>query len=226
MGIRGITNRSTGETIMQKANKLAAGGLLAALGLAAAVGPVALADADPPAGPQQHGWGPSDGPGERDGGWHRGGERRGGWHHHWGPGAEFHELGLTDAQHAQMKSILETARPATQELTQKIRANAKQLREITPDDKNYAQVVARVSQENGVLSGKLLAQRAKTYADLYALLAPVQKTHLAEIRARRAKWMDEHQDGRGHEGRDGGHREHRGPSADAGGAPAGDPPQA
>jgi Spy/CpxP family protein refolding chaperone len=213
---------------MQTTHKLAAGGLLAALGLALAAGPVALADADPPAAPQQHGWGPSDGPhgdwhGGREGG---GGWHHGGWHHHWGPAAEFHALGLTDAQHAQMKSILEAAKPAMQELAQKMRANAKQLRDITPDDKNYGQVAARVSQENGVLAGKLMAQRAKTYADLYALLAPIQKTHLAEIRAKRAQWMEEHQDGKGHEGRDGGRWQHRGPSADAEDAPGTDAPEA
>ena len=209
---------------MQPTNRLVAGGLLAALGLALAAGPLALADAEPPAAPQDHGWGPSDGP---HGDWHRGpGEHPGGWHHHWGPYAEFHALGLTDAQHAQMKSILEAARPAMEDLTQKMRANARQLREITPDDRNYGQVVARVSQDNGVLAGKLLAQRAKTYADLYAVLAPIQKTHLAEIRAKRAKWMDEHPGHEGHEGRDGGHWQHRGPSADAEDVPAADSPEA
>jgi Spy/CpxP family protein refolding chaperone len=119
----------------------------------------------------------------------------GGWHHrHGGAAAMFHELGLTDAQRASMKSILEAAKPAMQELREKLQGNFRLLRQTSPDDKNYAAVVSRISQENGALTSKLISQRAAIYAKCYAVLAPVQKTHLAELQAKRANWMEEHKE--------------------------------
>jgi Spy/CpxP family protein refolding chaperone len=118
----------------------------------------------------------------------------------------FRELGLTDAQRASMTSILEAAKPAMKDLHEKLRANFKLLQQTTPDDKNYAQVQAKVSQENGALTAKLITARSKVFAQCYAVLAPVQKTRLAEIRVKRAKWMEErmqHMQQRMHDSKEG-----------------------
>jgi Spy/CpxP family protein refolding chaperone len=212
---------------MKATRKVIAGGLLTCMAMVVSSGPAA-ADADAPAAagaPQQQGWDHGGGDGDRrdggeHGGWqHEGWRHDGGRHHGWrhehrGVAALFRELGLTDAQRATMKSILETARPAMKELRDKLQANGRLLRQTSPDDKNYAQVVAKVSQENGALVSKLITQRSKLYAQCYAQLAPIQKTRLAELLAQRAKWMEQrkehmqdhmrqHMDGRGpHSGGD------------------------
>jgi periplasmic protein CpxP/Spy len=159
---------------MKAMSRVIAGGLLACMAMVVAAGPVAAAVADAPGAP-------ADAPPVH------------GWHHHHGDGAAmFRRLGLTDAQRASMKSILEAARPAIKDLHEQMRANFKLLQQTTPDDSNYAQVAARVGQENGALTTQLINARSKVFSQCYALLAPDQKSHLAELQAKHAKWMDEH----------------------------------
>ncbi len=185
---------------MKALGSVIAGGLLACMALVVAGGPAAAADSDadapgaPADGPRAHQWHHGDdGPAQHDGWQHQGWQHRG-WHHHRGGAAMFHELGLTDAQRGSMKSILEAAKPAMKDLHEKLRANFKLLQQTTPDDKNYAQLVAKVSQENGALTAKLISARSKVFSQCYALLAPVQKTHLAELQAKRAKWTAEREE--------------------------------
>src|SRR5450755_3262108 len=189
----------TGVLNMKAIGSVIASGVLACMAVIVAAGPAAAADADPPGapaeGPQAHDR-DHRGEGERHDGWRRDGDRQegwqqGGWHHHHGHAGTFRALGLTDAQRASMKSILEAAQPAMRDLHEKLHANFKLLRETAPDDKTYAQLAARVSQENGALTAKLISARTKLYSQCYALLAPVQKTHLAELQVKRANWTDE-----------------------------------
>jgi periplasmic protein CpxP/Spy len=197
---------------MKALDSVIASGLLACMALVVAAGPAVAADLDgdaagaPADGPRAHQWGhDGDGQGQRDGGRHDGWQHHG-WHHHRGGAAMFRELGLTDAQRASMKSILEAAKPAMKDLHEKLHANFKLLQQTTPDDKNYAQVQAKVSQENGALTAKLITARSKVFAQCYAVLAPVQKTRLAEIRVKRAKWMEErmqHMQQRMHDSKEG-----------------------
>jgi periplasmic protein CpxP/Spy len=176
---------------MKAMGSVIAGGLLACMAMIVAVGPVAAAEADAPGdAPQTYGWDHHDG-GERLDGRRRDGDRHDGWHHHQGHAGMFRALGLTDAQRASMKSILEAAKPAMQDLHEKLHANFRLLRETPPDDKTYAQLAARVSLENGALTAKLISARSKLYSQCYAVLAPIQKTHLAELQAKRAKWTEE-----------------------------------
>ena len=159
---------------MKAMSRVMAGGLLACMAMVVAAGPTAGAGADAPGAP-------ADAPSAH------------GWHHHHGDvAAMFHRLGLTDAQRASMKSILQAARPAIKDLHEQMRANFKLLQQTTPDDSNYAQLVARVGQENGALTTQLINARSKVFSQCYALLAPDQKTHLAELQAKRAKWIEEH----------------------------------
>ncbi len=174
---------------MKAMGSVIAGGLLACMSMIVAAGPAAAAEADAPGAaadaPAAHGW-DHHANGDRHENW-----QHGGWHHQHGQAHMFRELGLTDAQRASMKSILEAARPAMKDLHEKLRANFKQLRETAPDDKNYAQLAARVSQENGALTAKMISARSKLYTQCYAVLAPIQKTHLAELQAKHAKWTEE-----------------------------------
>jgi Spy/CpxP family protein refolding chaperone len=185
---------------MKALGSVSAGGLLACMALVVAAGPAVAADPDadapgaPADGPRTHQWDHGgDGPGQHDGWQNRDWQHRG-WHHHRGGAAMFRELGLTDAQRASMKSILEAGKPAMKDLREKLRANFKLLRQTTPDDKNYAQLVAKVSQENGALTAKLISARSKVFSQCYTVLEPVQKTHLAELQAKRAKWTAEREE--------------------------------
>ena len=177
--------------------------------LLAAAAPVAFADADADAdgaGAPQHEWHHQD------------------WHHHGGMVRMFHELGLTEKQRSDVRAALEAAQPAIESLREEMRSNAQLLRQTSPDDKSYAQVVARVSRENGELEGRMISARSKLYAQCYALLAPIQKTRLAEVQAQHAKWAGERgehlrEHPHGHDGNDG-HDGHEGhdmgkPQADA-----------
>jgi Spy/CpxP family protein refolding chaperone len=199
---------------MKALGSVIAGGLLACMAMIVASGPAAAADSDadapgaPADGPRAHHWDHErDGQGPHDD-WQHHGWQRHGWHHHRGGAAMFRELGLTDAQRTSMKSILEAAKPAMKDLREKLQANFKLLRQTTPDDKNYTQLVAKVSQENGALTAKLISARSKLFSQCYAVLEPVQKTHLAELVAKRAKWMadrEEHMKQRMRDFKDGGH---------------------
>ena len=99
----------------------------------------------------------------------------------------FHMLELSDQQRQSMRSIMETAGPDMKSLHQQMRANAEKLHRITPDDKNYASVLAQVSGDNGKLTTQMIAKKADLRAKLYAVLTPEQKTKLA---AMKAKWRE------------------------------------
>ena len=183
---------------MKAMGKVIAGGLLSCLAAIVASGPAAAGESDAPGAaagaPQEHAW-DKDGDGDRHGGWQHDGAGQHRWHHHHGGvAAMFRELGLTDAQRAKVKSIVEAARPAMQDLRDQLQANARTLRQTSPDDKNYSQVVAKISQENGALVSKLTTQRSGLYAQCYAQLAPIQKTRLAELLARHEKMLQEHKE--------------------------------
>jgi protein CpxP len=204
---------------MKSIGTVIGGSLLACVAVLAAAGPAAAGGTDAPAAsaapPEGHAWEHRD---AEHGGW----EHRGRGHHGWGPEGMFRDLGLTEQQRQTMKSIMTTARPGIKSLYEQMQANFKLLRQTSPDDKNYASVLAKISQENGALTTKLISQRAKLYAQFYAQLAPIQKTRLAEIQAMRAKWQ-EHRKERGQEyGQDHEHSAwHRGPhpGAEGGAAP-------
>lgn len=149
--------------------------LLAAAALisAAAIAPSAVraqttAPTPPPPGPPHGGWG---------GGW--GGHGR----HHFGPAALFRQLGLTDAQKASVKSILQTNGPGMRSLHEQSRANSLKLAGTQPNDPNYAAVVAEVSQANAGLLTQEITLRANVRADLFNVLTPAQQAQLAALQA-------------------------------------------
>ena len=187
---------------MKAMGSVIAGGLLACMAMIVAAGSVVAAEADAPGAPgapadapPAHGWDHRDGGDRHDGSRRDGDEnegwQHGGWHHRHGQAHMFRELGLTDAQRASMQSILEAARPAMTDLHEKLRTNFTLLRETASDDKSYTELAAKVSQEIGALTAKMISARAKVYSQCYAVLAPIQKTHLAELQAKHAKWTEE-----------------------------------
>jgi Spy/CpxP family protein refolding chaperone len=137
---------------------LAAGALLTA---ATSISPATAADDTtapaPPAGPQ-------------------------GWHHH-GPGHLYSKLNLSAEQQASIKAIMSNAGPQMKSIHQEMRANSLKLGQTQPNDPNYANVVAQVTEANGSLHSQMITQREAVRAQIFKILTPQQQTQLAALQA-------------------------------------------
>src|SRR6202789_4329754 len=79
-----------------------------------------------------------------------------GWGHHRGPWHLLSKLGLSDAQKAQVKTIMTAARPEMQSLHEQMHANMQKLQQTQPTDANYSTIAAQVSQTHGSLSAQMM----------------------------------------------------------------------
>ena len=104
------------------------------------------------------------------------------WHHR-GPWHLLRKLGLSDAQKAQVKSIMTAARPEMQSVRQQMRANMQKLQQTQPTDANYTSIVSQVSQAQGSLFAQMMTQRANIRAQIYKVLTPAQQTQLTALQA-------------------------------------------
>jgi periplasmic protein CpxP/Spy len=153
---------------MLTATLLTAGAVLtAAAGLSIASAQTTTTTTTPPAAPS----GPS--------GHH-------GWGHHRGPWHLLGKLGLSDAQKAQVKTIMTAARPEMQSLHQQMHANMQKLQQTQPTDANYSTIASQVSQTHGSLSAQMMTQQANIRAQIYKVLTPAQQTQLATLQAQMA----------------------------------------
>jgi Spy/CpxP family protein refolding chaperone len=156
---------------MKSIRNVSAAGLLAGAGLLAFAGFGIAGAADdaatgstapgPAPGPYGHGWG----------------------HHGWGPGRIYSKLGLSAEQKESIKAIMTAAKPEMQSLHSQEKANHLKMMQTTPDDPNYATVVADVAQTNATLASQRTTQMSEVKAKIYALLTPAQKTQLAALEA-------------------------------------------
>jgi periplasmic protein CpxP/Spy len=153
---------------MNSIRKWLAGSLLAAGALATAAVSISIATAaDSPAAAT-----PAAGPG--------------GWHHHHRHGHGhwmMAKLNLTDAQKAQVKSIMTAAGPQMKSIHQQMRANSLKLGQTAPNDANYAGTVAEVSQANAALHAQMITQREQVRASVFKILTPEQQQQLAALKA-------------------------------------------
>src|SRR6202453_4851137 len=109
-----------------------------------------------------------------------------GWGHHRGPWDLLSKLGLSDAQKAQVKTIMTAARPEMQCLHEQMHANMQKLQQTQPTDANYSTIAAQVSQTHGSLSAQMMTQQANIRAQIYKVLTPAQQTQLATLQAQMA----------------------------------------
>jgi periplasmic protein CpxP/Spy len=153
---------------MNSIRKLLAGSLLAAGALATAAASISIATAadtvatTPPA------------------------EGMGGWHHHHRHGHGhwmLSKLNLTDAQKAQVKSIMTAAGPQMKSIHQQMHANSLKLSQMEPNDGAYAATVAEVSQANAALHAQMITQREQVRASVFKILTPAQQQQLATLKA-------------------------------------------
>jgi periplasmic protein CpxP/Spy len=104
-----------------------------------------------------------------------------GWHHH--HAHLLSKLNLTAEQQASVKAIMSNAGPQMKSIHQEMRANSLKLQSTQPNDPNYANVVAEVTQANGSLHSQMISQQAAVRAQVFKVLTPAQQTQLAALQA-------------------------------------------
>ena len=82
-----------------------------------------------------------------------------------------------------MKTIMTNAGPQMKSIHQEMRANSLKLRQTQPNDPNYANVVAQVTQANGSLHSQSITQREAVRAQVFKVLTPAQQTQLVALQA-------------------------------------------
>jgi len=104
-----------------------------------------------------------------------------GWHH--GPGHLYSKLNLSADQQAQIKTIMTGAGPQMKGIHQQMKANSLKLRQTQPNDPNYSNVVAEVSQANASLHSQMITLHEDVRAQVFKILTPAQQTQLAALQA-------------------------------------------
>jgi len=105
------------------------------------------------------------------------------WHHHHGAGHLLAKLNLSAEQQASVKTIMANAGPQMKSIHQEMRANSLKLRQTQPNDPNYANVVAQVTQANGSLHSQMITQKEAVRAQVFKVLTPAQQTQLAALQS-------------------------------------------
>jgi periplasmic protein CpxP/Spy len=120
-----------------------------------------------------------------------------GWHHHHGAGQLLSKLNLSAEQQSAVKAIMTTARPQMKSLHEEMRANSLKLRQTQPNDPNYTNVLAQVTQANGALHSQMITQREAVRAQVFKVLTPAQQTQLAALQAQTQARMQARMQARG-----------------------------
>jgi periplasmic protein CpxP/Spy len=103
------------------------------------------------------------------------------WHQ--GPGHLYAQLNLTAEQKAQIKTIMSGAGPQMKSIHQQMRSNSLKLRQTQPNDPNYPNVVAEVSQADASLHSQMITMHEDVRAQVFKILTPAQQTQLAALEA-------------------------------------------
>jgi Spy/CpxP family protein refolding chaperone len=106
-------------------------------------------------------------------------------------------LNLTAAQKQQAQSILQSAHEFSKPLAQQLRENRQALREAIKAGKPDADI-EQLSTNAGNLAGQMTAIRTKSFAKIYALLTPEQRTKADQLGGHtRGMFMGGHERGHG-----------------------------
>jgi protein CpxP len=119
------------------------------------------------------------------------------WHHHHGFGHLLAKLNLSAEQQASVKTIMANAGPQMKSIHQEMRANSLKLRQTQPNDPNYANVVAQVTQANGSLHSQMITQKEAVRAQVFKVLTPAQQTQLAALQEQMHAQMQARMQSRG-----------------------------
>lgn len=103
-------------------------------------------------------------------------------------------LGITDAQKAQMKSVLRSEHATMKPLMQQVHQLDQQLKQYEEGTFDQAKVQALVSQQAQTLV-QLKVEEARIHSELYQLLTPDQQAKLKEFEANREARMQQRMQG-------------------------------
>lgn len=102
------------------------------------------------------------------------------------------QLGLTDAQQQQIKSIMETEKPKMQPLMQQLKQERQQMNMLT-DSGNFDEAAVRAAaSKQAQTETDLAVERARVKSQIFAVLTPDQRTKAQEMQknfaGRRGHW--------------------------------------
>jgi len=104
-------------------------------------------------------------------------------------------LNLSDAQQAQIKQIMESARPSLEPLFHQEMQNKKAMMQLVMSG-NFDEAKAQaLAQQSATLHAQLEVAHAKAANQAYQVLTAEQKTKLSEFMERREQHMQEHMHG-------------------------------
>jgi protein CpxP len=100
-------------------------------------------------------------------------------------------LNLSDAQQAQMKSIMEKEHPAMKPLFQQVHDARKQLRQYEEGTYDEAKVRALASQQAQAMVELTVAQ-TRVHNEMFQVLTPDQQAKMKDVEARHEARMQKH----------------------------------
>lgn len=118
----------------------------------------------------------------------------GGWGHHGGGHGmmAYNQLGLSDAQKASIKKIMQTNFAQTQTQFQALRQQRQAFEALTPTSPGYQAAATRLAQAEAAAAQARVLRQADIRAQVYAVLTPAQQAQLAaqktERQARHQQW--------------------------------------
>jgi Spy/CpxP family protein refolding chaperone len=112
---------------------------------------------------------------------------------HQGPmGHIAHELGLSDAQESQIKSIWEGERPYVAELVRQFASEEKEMDALTYQGVPDEEKIRDVATHQGATLATLLAEKEKLASEIYSqVLNPAQRAKADELRKHWNSHLDE-----------------------------------
>lgn len=108
-------------------------------------------------------------------------------------GFPFKELDLTDAQRAQVKSVMQKEHSTMKPLMQQLHAMEQQLKQYSEGTYDEAKVQALVTAQAQTLV-QLKVQETRIHNEIYQLLTADQQAKLKEIEANREARMQQHKE--------------------------------
>ena len=117
-------------------------------------------------------------------------------HHEFGMGGHMMHfwadyLDLTDAQRAQMKSVLDKERPTLKPLMQQLHQTKQQIRQYEQGAYDEAKVRALASQQAQTMV-ELTVQKTRIHSELFQLLTPDQQAKAKAFEAKHEARMQKH----------------------------------
>ena len=119
--------------------------------------------------------------------------------HHFGMfgpmmGLPLKELNLTDAQHQQVKEVMQKEHANMKPLMMQFHQLEQQLKQYSEGAYDQAKVQALVTQQSQTLVS-LMVEMTKVHNDIYQVLTPDQQTQLKQIEAQHEQRMQQHMQG-------------------------------